>query len=1021
MNSSGQAAIRTLDSVLDGFEECVNRSGVDQLDLVEFVSNWQAVNQSVLPVDVYVELLRVWMEYKFQAGSLVSVESALGQFPGIEFQDSARSILEFERQRLGATWSVHGEAAREVRKSLPTAPGSWEDFDLLADLGEGAFARVFLARQTGMANRLVALKITARKTRESQWLARLQHSAIVPIYSVHQAGNLFGVCMPYLGNTTLADLLSEQPEDVVQSVGFSGATHSRPTAPTKVDLLSDGKSLLTKLRERQSHLDTAMRNSQTTAETRDLSSEAGETRRRGAVSENVRLEVTSASTEIQERTSTARELSSLDYVESVAWIGAQLANALEHAHRLGIIHCDIKPANVLLAADGQPRLLDFNVAQEPLLERGNQVEGTIAEGNPVLIGGTPGYMAPEHVELLNGKHDCRLDGRADIFALGVVLFELLARRRPGKRELSAVTAANFRRMLRTENPKVTPAMAAIVAKCVVADREERYSTATELYEDLYAHVHHRPLVHQPEPSLLERCRKWRRRHPQATSVGSILAMATVLILLMSIWGIRQRDSKRLLALELDQRALQVELAAALPRVSAAREYSELRGEVLRDTRRIAEILGRLAPQPFFAERLNERLSPAARLQLLTYTRLFQLSGRAGQEPSRGSGPEVQGGVAGWQLPPVLASFHSANTAKLRLPKLYEAYLAGDYTDVIVRHRRGADLADGDFARWLFVGHSFLQLQQWADAAEAYTYALAISPDLSIARFYRGICRMKAERWEEAAEDFAIVKSQQPALMETRFNLAQVQKQLGQFDKAEAELTAAIDLGWKRVMGYYTRASIRKRLGNVEAAKGDFSMAVKIAPVSEADWLQLGLLALRSDAHKAEQYFRACLARFPNSRIARQNLAHVLGESLNQTQEAVEVLDELITMGKPLPEYYSGRAVLHAREERMGKALADLRAAEQLNPQVPLVQYQLACGYSLLAGLRSGELEQSVRETTEGALRDLAIDWYSRAVRSEARLRQLAETDHDLDWLRTQPDFALLQQAFATIDLAMEHE
>lgn len=697
-----------------------------------------------------------------------------------------------------------------------------------------------------------------------------------------------------------------------------------------------------------------------------------------------------------------------------------MANALEHAHRLGIIHCDIKPANVLLAADGQPRLLDFNIAQEPLLLRSKQADGKQADKNQLFIGGTPGYMAPEQERLLRGEGHCQLDGRADIYALGVVLFELLVRRRPENSELSAVRATNLQRRLRAENSKVTPALAAIVTKCLVADREARYPTATSLFEDLYAHVHHRPLIHQAEPSLLERIHKWRRRHPQATSAGSILSIATVLLLAMLMWGMRLRDSSRLLALELDQRALQVELAVAIPRVSAAREYVELRSEVLGDTQRIANLLRRLTPQPFLAERLSEQLPPATRLQLLTYTRLFQLTGQSGHDRSQRSALEFDGGETHWELPPEMASFHLANVDELPLPKLYESYLAGEFTDVIARHRRSAELSEADFARWLFVGHSFLQLQQWADAAEAYTYALAISSDLAIARFYRGICRMKEQRWQQAAEDFSVVKHQQPALMEARFNLAQVQKQLGQFDKAEAELTEAIDLGWESVMGFYTRASIRKRVGNVEAARADFDMAVKLRPVSEADWLQLGLLALRSNPQSAEQYFRECLRRFPNSRVARQNLAHVLSESLGRPQEAIVVLDSLITMGKPLPEYYSGRAVLHAREGRAGKALVDLRAAEQLNPQVPLVQYQLACGYSLLAGLAAGG-EQSELETTEGELRDVALDWYSRAVRNDAKLRQLAAKDTDLHWLRDQPDFALLQQAFATIDLATEHE
>jgi eukaryotic-like serine/threonine-protein kinase len=1019
MNSVDQGTIQTLDSLLDGFEDYANRVGVDGVDLQQFVSNWHSGNERVLSTDAYVELLRVWMEYKFQAGSVVSVDYALSQFPGIEFEDSARSILEFERQRLEATWSVGGEASKQLQRSLPRAPGSWEDFDLVAELGEGAFARVYLARQRSMANRLVALKITWRKTRESQWLARLQHSAIVPIYSVHQAGPLFGVCMPYLGNTTLADLLSAQGGDLGDQTSTEVDTGRQTSPPSTENLPADGKSLLTKLRQRQSHLYTVMRKSETTEAKTDFLGHEAEAPSQRLESEAVDLKLDYPTTEIQERTSTARALTGLNYVESVAWIGAQLANALEHAHRLGIVHCDIKPANVLLAADGQPRLLDFNVAQEPRLLRQNQADGNQAEGQQTLIGGTRGYMAPEQVLLLSGEQNCMLDGRADIYALGAVLFELLSRRRPSQGELAAVPAASIQRRLRAVNPSVTPALAAIVSKCLVVDREARYQSATELYEDLDAHVHHRPLIHQREPSLWERVAKCRRRHPHATSAGSILSIAAVTVLVMLMWAVRLRDNGRQMALELDQRALHAELATALPTVSAAREYVELRDEVLNDSQQIANILRRLTPPPFQPERLVEQLPLETQLELYTYTRLFYLIDQAEVElaaPSVGAAEENKT----WALPVELASFHARSGGDARIPKLYEAYFAGDYSDVIVRNRRDEDLADADFARWLFVGHSFLQLQQWADAAEAYTYALAMSPDLAIARFYRGISRMKAGRWEEAAEDFSAVKLQQPKLMEARFNLAQVDKQLGRLDKAEDELTEAIELGWQSVMGYYTRASLRKQSGRIEAAKADYSMALKLQPVSEADWLQLGLLVLRSDPQRAEQYFRECLSRFPNSRMARQNLAHVLSESLGRPQESINMLNELIELGRPLPEYYSGRAVLLARYNEPNKALADLRSAEQLNPQVPLVQFQLACGYSLLAGL-AAEAEPTELEASSDELRDLAINWYSRALKSEGKLRTLATKDSDLRWLREQPEFTSISQAFATIDVAVENE
>src|SRR5262249_43794135 len=80
-------------------------------------------------------------------------------------------------------------------------------------------------------------------------------------------------------------------------------------------------------------------------------------------------------------------LARASYVEAVCWIGACLADALQYAHEHGLLHLDLKPSNVLLAADGQPMLLDFHLAREPLRP---------GDPAPEALGGTPGYMAPEH-------------------------------------------------------------------------------------------------------------------------------------------------------------------------------------------------------------------------------------------------------------------------------------------------------------------------------------------------------------------------------------------------------------------------------------------------------------------------------------------------------------------------------------------------------------------------------------------------------------------------------------------------
>src|SRR5207302_1825853 len=111
-------------------------------------------------------------------------------------------------------------------------------------------------------------------------------------------------------------------------------------------------------------------------------------------------------------------LSRQSYVHAVCWIGACLAEALHYAHERGLVHLDLKPSNVLLAADGQPLLLDFHLAREPVRP------GAPA---PEWFGGTEGYMSPEQHQALTAMKKrqpigVRVDGRSDLYSLGVVLY-----------------------------------------------------------------------------------------------------------------------------------------------------------------------------------------------------------------------------------------------------------------------------------------------------------------------------------------------------------------------------------------------------------------------------------------------------------------------------------------------------------------------------------------------------------------------------------------------------------------------
>ncbi len=204
-----------------------------------------------------------------------------------------------------------------------------------------------------------------------------------------------------------------------------------------------------------------------------------------------------------------------------------LAQALAHAHQLGILHCDIKPANILFTPDGRAMLTDFNVA----------VRRDEVDGSSQPIGGTLSYMAPEHLALLTGRSaPTAVDERADLYSLGLVLFELLTGAWPfaesdattdplsAAAQLQAIRLAATVRFP-TSAPRLSPGLRSIVEKCLAPQPADRYQSANELADDLDRHLTHRPLRFAPDPSLRERATKGVRRHP----AGTVAVIAGVLI------------------------------------------------------------------------------------------------------------------------------------------------------------------------------------------------------------------------------------------------------------------------------------------------------------------------------------------------------------------------------------------------------------------------------------------------------------------------------------------------------------
>jgi serine/threonine protein kinase/tetratricopeptide (TPR) repeat protein len=553
------------------------------------------------PADSRAEVDLIYREYCLaeQAGHEPSVSQYVGRFP--RHEAALVRLLQLHREcppSLLGRWmqTTSGDDA------LPKVGDEIGPFFLRRELGSGGFARVFLAEQTNLENRLVVLKVSTRVSREPWLLARVRHAHIVEIVShaTVDDGAFHLICMPFWGGATLAAVLS--------AAGNGGR---RP---------SSGNDLLAALDS-----------------------------------------VAAAEFPTVHTMRPAREiLAGLTYNQAVAWFVARLAEALDYAASRAVAHGDVKPSNILLSADGNPLLLDFNLARDV-----SPTDLPHALGD---LGGTVAYMAPERLHRAISDHQasyglsalgptedldvdqqarvnadsstgpCQDEDRsgahqADLYSLGVVMLEVLtgqppaplgtpyglvSRREPGpsRSRPGRPNPANPRSARARINAAeaagwgtVAPGLRAILTRCLDPDPAGRYLRGLELAQDLDRWRADRPLVHTREPfwsqAIPRLMRRQRRAILTATLAFFIIAVTTIVAVWSSSQTLQTLGSHKLgrmwddpeggiLRFQLvnSPRLLQLDLSHVETAVHALREYDLLDSEAWRnrdDVRALAKV------------------------------------------------------------------------------------------------------------------------------------------------------------------------------------------------------------------------------------------------------------------------------------------------------------------------------------------------------------------------------------------------------------------------------------------------
>ena len=225
---------------------------------------------------------------------------------------------------------------------------------------------------------------------------------------------------------------------------------------------------------------------------------------------------------IAERAAQREPLTRAD-IDATLTLFEQIARALHAAHELGIVHRDVKPANILLVPDGHPMVLDFGIAR--------MIEGDerLTQSGHVL--GTPAYMSPEQV----AGDDSPIDQRTDVYSLGVSLFEALTLTRP----FTAPTRDGLYRLIVSQPPpdprRLCPAIpvdvSVILETTLQKDPDDRYSNAASLADDLGRARRGEPLMIRP-PGRIRRLGKWAARNPARVAglmlTAALLTVATII-------------------------------------------------------------------------------------------------------------------------------------------------------------------------------------------------------------------------------------------------------------------------------------------------------------------------------------------------------------------------------------------------------------------------------------------------------------------------------------------------------------
>ena len=879
------------------------------------------------------ELVRVDMEFRARRDLSFSIGEYFQQFPRLIENSATSQRIEAEQTRLQAT-------SRSIQESkFPELATRFLGFELIGRLGRGAFGQVYLARQDDLARRLVALKITRSQSLEAHHLAKLQHTNIVPVFSVHQSAELQAICMPFLGIATLADLVSNSE---------SG---------NRVEDRS-GRELISTVAARKARTMLAGAETIDAAPT-DLY--------------NTRYTDPTLNTE------RFASIGSRRCPETFAWLWHQVTSGLSFAHAHGIVHGDIKPANILISDDGHPLLLDFNLASN----RNDVVRE--------IVGGTLPYMSAQQIRAVVNGGD--VDEQCDLFSLGVVFFQLLSGRLPFpviSGEFDEVAPRMIEDRQRGATPirqlvtGINPDLASIVDKCLDPHIERRYDSADALAQDLQRYLEFKPLLHAPNRSWQTRLRNWTRRHPRLTSATSVAGLSAVALLFTSWllvtnwqrlhrlenWGAAQSWVGELQTARLPLSVVDPPVSALVSQTNRLRSIIEQPpASWIQDTKNnhnssLTIDQFRQVNDQLIASRLSlaGALLQRAKLESKSKDRPDWLAEVDQQQKLVSEASPARAQTAGYLLqrsrwaqlsadePTQIrlrsaAAKQSAGDAFDRIRMAYEFLTAGDIAAATPLLEQAVESDGLDFEAWLLLGNARALANRSAEAEACFSICISLNQESETAYYNRARARFELKNFEGANTDYSAaiqLNSSEPAYFANR---ALISLGKNQWAAAERDLTLAIACPAVETRVYYLRHQSRLAQENKVGAAADLKQFLRLSPLDEESLIMRGVVFYQQgDLERAMEDFEQAIELNPASSSAWINKATILTDAQGGLEQAIAAMTRVVELEPANATQLATRGVLLARAGQRFEAHQDAQRALELDASAD-TRYRVAGIYS----------------------------------------------------------------------------